>query len=223
MDDLKLRARPVERVTAVILAAGESRRYGGPKLLALLDGKPLLQHVLDAVNDSMLAAVVLVVGPAADDILAAVRLGRARVVLNEGYASGQSTSLRAGLRASSAADAAVILLGDQPRVTSALLGALVDRQRTTGAAAVVCSWNGRRSPPTLLHRDLWPALDALTGDVGARELLAGLDDVAVLDVGAPLGSLEDVDRPEDLARMERPSRGAASASSATRRRRGRLR
>ena len=197
-------ARPVGRVAAVILAAGESRRYGGPKLLALLDGKPLLQHVLDAANDSTLAEVVLVVGHAADDVLATVRLGRARAVRNEGYALGQSTSLRAGLRASSAADAVVVLLGDQPRVTSALLGALVDRQRTTGAAAVVSSWNGRRSPPTLLHRALWPALDALTGDVGARELLAGSDDVAVLEVSGPLGSLEDVDRPEDLARMERP-------------------
>ena len=160
--------------------------------------------MLAAANDSTLAEVVLVVGHAADDVLAAVRLGRARVVLNEGYASGQSTSLRAGLGASSAADAVIVLLGDQPRVTPALLSALVDRQRTAGAAAVVSSWKGRRSPPTLLHRDLWPALDALTGDVGARELLAGRDDVAVLEVAGPLGSLEDVDRPEDLARIERP-------------------
>ena len=191
-------------VVAVILAAGESRRFGGPKLLAPLEGRPLVQHVIDAANASKLDEVILVVGHAADDVLAAVRLGRARAVVNHDHAAGQSTSLRLGLRAAASADAVVVLLGDQPRVTPALLDAVVERQRTTGAAAVVSSWRGRRSPPTLLHHDLWPALSALTGDVGARELLAGLDDVAVLEVAGPLGSLEDIDRPEDLARMERP-------------------
>lgn len=194
-------AAPAERVAAVILAAGESRRYGGPKLLAPLGGRLLLQHVLDAANRSTLGDVVLVVGHSADEVLAAVRLDRARAVRNESYAEGQSTSLRAGLRAVGEADAAVVLLGDQPRVTAALLDALVERQRTSGAAAVVSSWRGRRSPPTLLHRDLWPALAALSGDAGAREVLAGRDDVEVLEVDERLGSLEDVDRPEDLARL----------------------
>lgn len=192
---------PAERVAAVILAAGESRRYGGLKLLATLEGKPLLQHVLDAANRSTLDDVVLVVGHSADEVLAAVRLDRARAVRNESYAEGQSTSLRAGLRAVGEADAAVVLLGDQPRVTPTLLDALVARQRASGSAAVVSSWRGRRSPPTLLHRDLWPAVETLSGDVGAREVLAGRDDVEVLEVDERLGSLEDVDRPEDLARL----------------------
>jgi len=200
-------AAPVERVAAVILAAGESRRYGSPKPLARLEGRPLLQHVLDAANGSTLVDVILVVGHSAQEILAAVHLGRARVVRNDDYAAGQSTSLRAGLdavaeadvRADSKADAVVVLLGDQPRVTAALLDALVERQRASSAAAVVSSSKGRRSPPTLLHRDLWPALRRLTGDVGAREVLAGRDDVSVLEVQERLGSLDDVDRPEDLA------------------------
>ncbi len=192
---------PAKRVAALILAAGESRRYGAPKLLAPLEGKPLLQHVLDAAVGSNLATVVLVVGHAADEVLRAVRLGRARAVLNEAYATGQASSLQAGLRAVAEADAVVVLLGDQPRVTPALLDALVERQRSSCAAAVVSSWRGRRSPPTLLHRDLVPALALLSGDVGAREVLADRDDVAVLDVDAPLGSLEDVDRPADLARL----------------------
>lgn len=193
--------RRVERIAGVILAAGGSRRYGGRKLLAPLEGKPLLQHVLDAANASALGEVVLVVGDSADEVLAGVRAGRARVVVNEAHAGGQSTSLRAGLRAAGGADAVVVLLGDQPRVTPALIDALVERQRATGAAAVVSSAKGRRSPPTLLRRELWPALESLTGDVGAREILAGRRDVAVLEVTAPLGSLEDVDRPADLARV----------------------
>lgn len=192
---------PATRVAGVILAAGEARRYGAPKLLVPLAGRPLLQHVVDAANASALGDVVVVVGHAADEVLAGVRLGRARAMLNEAYATGQSSSLRAGLRAATAADAVVVLLGDQPGVRAALLDALVERQRATGAAAVMCSWKGRRSPPTLLHRDLWPAVEALAGDVGAREILARREDVAVLEVTEDLGSLEDVDRPDDLTRI----------------------
>jgi len=198
----RLGAERAGRVVAVILAAGESRRFGGAKLLAPLEGRPLVQHVIDAANASTLDEVILVVGHAADDVLAAVRLGRARAVVNHDHAAGQSTSLRVGLRAAASADAIVVLLGDQPRVTPALLNAVVERQRTTGAAAVVSSWRGRRSPPTLLRHDLWPELDRLTGDVGAREMLEGRSDVAVLEVTGPLGSLEDIDRPDDLARLQ---------------------
>ncbi len=190
--------RTVSRVAAVILAAGESRRYGAPKLLAALDGRPLLQHVLDAANASSCEDVIVVLGHAADRILAGVQLGRALAVMNCEYALGQSTSLRLGLRDARASDAIVVLLGDQPRVTPALVDALIARQRETRATAVMCASHGRRSPPTLLHRDLWPELETLSGDLGAREVLRGRDDVATLEVMGDLGSLEDVDRPADL-------------------------
>lgn len=198
---MAMKRAPVGRVAAVILAAGGSSRYGGQKLLASLEGRPLLQHVLDAANASTCDEVILVLGHGADEILATVRLGRARVVVNADWASGQASSLRAGLRAAVEADAMVVLLGDQPRVTAPMLAALVERQRTTESVGVVSSWNGQRSPPTLLHRELWPEIEALIGDVGAREVLARRDDVAVLNISGSLGSLEDVDRPEDLRRL----------------------
>ncbi|HEU5288618.1 MAG TPA: nucleotidyltransferase family protein [Candidatus Limnocylindria bacterium] len=188
----------VARTTAVILAAGEARRFGAPKLLAPLEGRPLLQHVIDAANASACDDVIVVVGHGAPEVLAKVRLGRAVAALNSAYANGQSTSLRAGLRRARGSDAAVVLLGDQPRVTARLIDALLDRQRDTGASAVICARDGHRSPPTLLRRDLWPAIDALTGDVGARELLRDRDDVAVVEVTPDLGGLDDVDRPSDL-------------------------
>lgn len=192
---------PVRRVTAVVLAGGGASRYRGQKLLASLEGRPLVQHVVDAANASAVDDVILVLGHGADALLAAVRLGRARPVVNPDWASGQASSLGAGIRAASGADAIVVLLGDQPRVTAALLDALVERQRATGSVAVVSSWKGQRSPPTLLHRELWSALEALTGDVGARDVLARRADVAVLEVSGSLGSLEDVDRPDDLLRL----------------------
>lgn len=191
------------RTVAIVLAAGASERFGSDKLLAPLDGRPLLQHVLDAATASSVDDVIVVVGHAADAVLAAVRLGRARAVVNPDHALGQSTSLRAGLRAAAGADAGVVLLGDQPRVTAALVDALIERWRVSRSPAVVSSRGGRRSPPAIIGRELWPAIDDLTGDVGARELLVGREGVAVLDVTPALGSLDDVDRPADLARIAR--------------------
>lgn len=184
----------------MILAAGESRRFGSAKLLAPLEGHPLLQHAIDAANASRCDEVVVVVGHRADELLAAVRLGRARSVLNGAHASGQSTSLRAGLAEARGTDALVVLLGDQPRVTAALIDQVVARQRETDAVAVMCASGGRRSPPTLLHRELWPELEKLTGDVGAREVLRDRRDVALVDV---VGGLEDIDRPADLEDLGR--------------------
>jgi molybdenum cofactor cytidylyltransferase len=195
---------PARSVAAIILAAGESRRFGGAKLLSLLDGRPIAQHVIDAANASSLEQVVLVVGADADALLAAVRLGRSAVVRNDHYATGQASSLQAGLAAITGADAAVVLLADMPGVRAPLLDALVAKQRASGAAAVTSVWRGRRTPPTLLHRDLWPALHELRGDVGARDVLAGRSDVVGLDVDPSLGSLDDVDTPDDHARISAP-------------------
>ncbi len=192
---------PARRIAGVILAAGEGRRFGGQKLLEPLGDRPLVQHAVDAANASSLDPIVLVVGADADEVLARVNVGRARAVRNPDYATGQASSLQAGLGEIGEADAAVVLLGDMPGVTPALLDALVARQRASGSAAVVSVWRGRRMPPTFLHGDLWPAVRALRGDVGARDVLAGRDDVAELEVDAPLGALDDVDTREDHARL----------------------
>ena len=194
---------PAARVAALVLAAGEARRYGSQKLLAPLRGRPLLQHAVDAACASSLSPVIIVLGADADVITAQLSPGRARVVRNPDYASGQSSSLRAGVGAlGPEADAAVVLLGDQPGVTAALLEALVARQRESGAAAVVCVQDGRRSPPTLLHADLFAGIAELRGDVGARELLARRDDVVAVNVDPATARLVDIDTPADLERLD---------------------
>ena len=193
---------PAERVAAIVLAAGEARRYGSQKLLAPLAGRPLLQHAIDAACASSLSPVVVVLGADADAIAARLAPGRARVVRNPDYATGQASSLRAGVGAIAAeADAVVVLLGDQPGVTAPLLDALVVRQRETGAVAVLCVQDGRRSPPTLLHGELWPDIAALRGDVGAREVLARRPDLVTLEVERAFARLDDIDTRDDLARL----------------------
>jgi len=194
------------RVAAIVLAAGESKRFGAQKLLALLEGRPILQHVLDAVNASALDPVVLVVGAKGAELLARVRPGRARVVLNPDYASGQASSLQTGLREvaaveSGAVDAAVVLLGDQPGVTAQVCDGLVVVQRQSRAPAVVSSQRGRRSPPALLHRDIWPEVERMRGDIGAREILGSRSDVVALEIPLSVAALDDVDTPADHQRL----------------------
>jgi len=193
---------PAARVAGIVLAAGEARRYGSQKLLAPLRGLPLLQHAVDAACASSLSPVVIVLGADSDGITAQLEPRRARIVRNPDYVSGQASSLRTGVGAlGTEADAAVVLLGDQPGVTAALLEALVARQRETGAVAVLCVQDGRRSPPTFLHGDLWPEIAALRGDVGAREVLARRSDVATLNVERAFAKLDDIDTRDDLARL----------------------
>jgi molybdenum cofactor cytidylyltransferase len=200
-----LSARPERdppKIGGVILAAGEARRFGSQKLLATLDGRPLLQHAIDAANASCLEEIVVVLGADAEAVAAGVQPGRARLVRNADYASGMASSLQAGLRALDSRDhAAVVLLGDMPGVTANLIGDLVARGNKTRATAVISVWRGRRSPPVVLHRSLWPAALALHGDVGMREILGVRADVLELAVTEPLGSLEDIDTPEDHRRL----------------------
>jgi molybdenum cofactor cytidylyltransferase len=189
-------------IGGVILAAGAARRFGSQKLLAPLDGRPLVQHVIDAANASCLEDIALVVGADADDLVAHLELGRTRVVRNPDPARGLASSLQVGLSAlDGRLHAAVVLLGDVPGVTATLIGDLVARGRETRATAIVSVWRGRRSPPVVLHKSLWPAALALQGDIGMREVLGERADVLELTVTDALGSLDDVDTPQDHARL----------------------
>jgi CTP:molybdopterin cytidylyltransferase MocA len=96
-----------------------------------------------------------------------------------------------------------VLLGDIPGVTTGLIDELVAQGRETRAPAVVSVWRGRRSPPVVLHKSLWPAAFALDGDVGMRDVLGGRDDVLEISVTGALGSLEDIDTAADYSRVSR--------------------
>ncbi len=186
----------------MILAAGAAQRFGSQKLLAPLNGRPLVQHVIDAANASCLEDIVLVVGTNTDDLVNELDMGRTRVVHNPDPTQGLASSLQTGLRRlDQSLHAALVLLGDMPSVTTALIDELVARGRETRASAVISVWRGRRSPPVVLHKSLWPAALALRGDIGMREVLAGRDDVVEVEVTPALGALDDVDTPEDHDRL----------------------
>jgi molybdenum cofactor cytidylyltransferase len=188
-------------VGVVLLAAGRGTRFAaGPKLVAPLDGRPLVRHAAESALATRLRPVVAVVGHAGEAVRAALDGLDLAVVANPDYAAGLATSLRTGLAALPLeVVGAVILLGDMPRVAPALLDALAAAFRPGADAAVVPVSGGRRGNPVLLNRHRLAAeLATLVGDHGAGPLLRGRDDVRELPV-ADVGVLADVDTVEALA------------------------
>ena len=188
-------------ITAIVLAAGTSSRFGRTKQLVELEGKPLVQHAVDAAAGAGLDEIVVVLGHDEGLVRAHVRLpAGARIALNPDYELGQSTSLKAGLDAADpASGAAVVLLADQPGITAEHIRALADTFEAGRPRIVRLRF--RDGPgPALLSREVWDQARNLAGDTGAREIIEAhpewVEEVPV-DSDAPA----DVDRPADLERL----------------------
>ncbi|MBB4662256.1 nucleotidyltransferase family protein [Conexibacter arvalis] len=199
---------PDPRVHAIVLAAGGARRFGAAKQLAPLRGRPLLEHALAAAAAAPeLAGVVVVLGAEADRIAGAVDLHGARPVVAPDWEEGIAASLRAGLDAIGPdADAALVLLGDQPEIDVDAIARVVGAWRDPGGdeparpsrpRAVRAVHGGRPGHPVLLDRALFPALRELRGDRGAGAVLAAAE---LVEVECGPGAVLDVDTPDDLAR-----------------------
>jgi molybdenum cofactor cytidylyltransferase len=196
------------KIAAVVLAAGRSTRMGGPnKLLEDLGGRPLVRHAVEAALASHARPVMVVVGHQQAQVRAALAGLPVTLVDNAAYAEGLSSSIRAGIMAvPETADGALILLGDMPDVAAALIDRLIAAfDPARGALVVVPSREGRRGNPVVWARRFFADLARLSGDVGARHLIAAhAESVAEVAVSRE-GAFRDVDTPEalDLARTTR--------------------
>jgi molybdenum cofactor cytidylyltransferase len=186
-------------IGCLVLAAGEGRRFGGPKQLAELAGRPLLEHALAAAEAAELSRVVVVLGAHREEILARVDTRGFETVACEDWRAGMSEPLKRGIAAVADLSAALILLGDQPLISAAAIRRVVSARRP-GHAAVRATYGGKPGHPVLLERPLFEAVTSLRGDAGARSLLGGVEvvEVACEDVADPL----DVDVPEDIGLAE---------------------
>ena len=185
-------------VGGLILAAGAGWRFGSPKQLALLDGRPLLEHALAAMAAATRVerAVVVVLGCGAEEIRARVELHGAQALICADWEEGQAASLRAGVAAlAEQVDAIVVTLGDQPAIDPRAIDRVVNA-RTNAAVALRAGYGGRPGHPVLLERPLFAAVSGLRGDEGARTLLSGV--TAPLIACDGLGSDIDVDTVEQL-------------------------
>ncbi len=204
--------RPARKnVAGIILAAGQSSRLGRPKQLLELDGRPILDIVLENAGKTQLGQIVLVLGHQAERISAAVGGHGHDIVINPDFALGQSTSLRSGLLAlDERVDAALVLLGDQPLVSATTIEMLLNASAANPAAIVQPLYSGVPGNPVLFRRSIFADLIAIDGDRGAREIIRRNQD-AVLRVPFPgLTPPLDVDTDEDYDILRAAWAGGAS-------------
>lgn len=198
-------ATPPERpkVAGIILAAGQSTRLGRPKQLLDICGKTVIRRITESAVISPLDVTIVVVGNAATEVQRELAGLDVTTVINLEFSSGQSTSLRAGLRAlPNDIDAALFLLGDQPTVTPSIIGTVIGTYRESEASIVQARYRGVTGHPVLFNRSLFTELDSVTGDQGARRVIARHPELARfadLDQNAPL----DIDTEADYERFLR--------------------
>jgi molybdenum cofactor cytidylyltransferase len=184
------------KLTAIVLAAGSARRFGSDKLSAPFRGEPLVRHAIRAARAAPVERVVVVCPPS----LAVGEWAGAPPVDAVPIASNAlSTSLKAGIAAAGDTDGALIFLGDMPLIPHDLAGRLAEA--LGDHFAVVPRHAGKNGHPVLFARRAFPEIARLEGDEGAGKLLKSRDDVAFVDWPDDTIHL-DVDRAEDLARLE---------------------
>ena len=186
-------------VAGLLLAAGGGRRFGGPKALAVLDGELLVERGERLLAQGGCDPVVVVLGAAAEEVLAAVALSGA--VVASDWEDGLSASLRAGLGAleSGAATGCVIALVDQPGIGAEAVARLL-AAHDAGAVAAVATYEGVARNPVLLGRGVWSEVAAAAaGDAGARHWLRAHPELVTAVPCDGTGLPIDVDTREDLA------------------------
>jgi molybdenum cofactor cytidylyltransferase len=192
------------RIAGLVLAAGQSRRMGTlNKLLIGVDGKPMVRHVAETVAASQASPLLVVTGHERERVEAALAGIGAQFLFNPDYAQGLSTSLKRGLAAvPPEIDGVVVCLGDMPLVNAPTIDRLIAAfNPLEGRAICVPTRRGKRGNPVLIGRQFLQALTALSGDVGARDLVAAHpDEVTEVEMESD-AVLTDIDTPQALAKL----------------------
>jgi len=184
---------------AIVLAAGLGERFGGTKQLACYDGMPLVARAVRTAEAVCGRRVVLVTGREHRRVAAAAAPVMGYFTVNDRYAEGMSTSIRAGTECvRHVAGAVLVMLADQPLVTIEHLAVLAATWRARPDAIVASRYAGTAGPPVIFPRAFFGELEALHGDRGAWPVIAA-NEGRVLHVEFDRGAM-DVDRPEDLTR-----------------------
>ena len=192
-------------VAGLLLAAGGGRRLGGrPKALLEHRNRPLIEHAVRVLRDGGCAPLHVVLGAAADEVRARADLTGCVVTVNTDWDQGMGSSLRAGLAALAGtdADAALVLLVDQPGMTPEAVARVRSAYRSRSSLAAA-DYDGERGHPVLFGAGLWADVAAsAVGDRGARDYLRAHSDAITRVRCADVSQAYDIDTAEDLTRLD---------------------
>jgi molybdenum cofactor cytidylyltransferase len=195
-------ARREKRIACLILAAGRSSRMGPRnKLLEDLGGIPVVRRTVETALASRARPVVIVTGHQAAEVETALSGLDVTILHNPDYATGMASSLKTGIAALSPnLDGAIVALGDMPEIQATHLERMISAfEPKEHRSIIVPVYEGRRGNPVLWSSELFPAMAGLSGDVGARSIIANnADSVVELDLGTAAVHV-DLDTPEALA------------------------
>lgn len=204
---------PEPQLHAIVLAAGAASRFGSPKQLVRVDGRPMLHTVVGHAVSVAGHAVTVVLGAHAAELAPLLRHTPAAVLVNRDWAEGMGSSLRTAIeRLPGACDGVLVLLADQIAVTAGDLQRLTGAWRRNPDSIAAASYGGVLGVPAIFPRWCLPALAELRGDQGARGLLRRHAD-RVQRILMPNAGI-DIDRPEDLLDLETRQRGGGGPPSA---------
>jgi molybdenum cofactor cytidylyltransferase len=192
-----------KNIGIVLLAAGESIRLGRPKQLLPYRKQTLLNHCLQIARTSDGNPIVVVLGAQAETIKKEISGNDAQIVVNADWEEGMASSIRCGIkelvRIDPLVEGALLMVCDQPHVTSSLINNLLTTHRKTRRPIIACSYAETFGPPVLFHKTLFPELLKLNGDVGARSVIQQHAE-AVEVIPFPEGAL-DVDTEADYEKI----------------------
>jgi molybdenum cofactor cytidylyltransferase len=159
-------------VSAILLAAGESKRMGEPKQLMSFGQSTILEQATDNLLGSAVKEVIVVLGYQAEEVIKTIAARPVKIAINPNYQQGMSTSIMAGLNLiDRQAQAVMLALGDQPFVDSQITNRLIEEFYRHDKGIVLPTYHGKRGHPTIFAIKYKPELLKLTGDIGARQII----------------------------------------------------
>jgi molybdenum cofactor cytidylyltransferase len=192
-------------ISAIILAAGESVRMGQPKLLMEWNNRTILEQTIDNYLGSAVNETIVVIGYKAHEMEIAIGERSVITVLNPHYTKGMSTSVKTGLEFVSVKARGILLaLADQPLLDKKIINRLVEAFNQSDKGIIIPVHRGKRGNPVILDVKYRKDMLALTGDVGAKEIVErNIGDVLEIEVGEY--AVADLDTPEDYKILRKRS------------------
>ena len=195
-------------IVGIILSAGESKRMGTPKQLLPWGKTIILQQVIDNAAASHLEQILLVLGSHAGEIAGKITISpKIEIVVNHDFKEGMSSSVKCGIKnAPAGADAFMLLLGDQPFISPAIINRLLDEYQTSKHGIVIPVYNGKHGHPVIFAAKYKQELLAIA-DQGAKAVVNNhLQDILEVPLDAP-EILTDIDTQQDYQKAKAQAEG----------------